>query len=91
MPLSAIKVTKSEEVLYQPLDDGAVMLNLNNEQYYGLGDVGARLWQLLDEHADLELVVTAMLEEYDVEEGVLRTDLAKFLDELQDVGLLSIV
>lgn len=35
------------DVLYQALQDGAVLFSPSNEIYFGLNHVGARIWELL--------------------------------------------
>jgi hypothetical protein len=38
-------VVPSPEVLVQELEGEAVLLNLASERYFGLDDVGTRIWQ----------------------------------------------
>jgi hypothetical protein len=75
-------------VLFQELDGDMVLLNLETERYYGLDEVGARFWQLLAEHGDLETLVPRMLAEFEVEEAALRSDLSALVAELSAAGLL---
>ena len=84
------RVAPSPEVLFRELDGEAVMLDLDSEKYFGLDEVGTRIWQLLDEHRDVETVVTHLLEEYEVEEEVLRQDMADLIERLVDAGLVQI-
>ena len=77
------------EVLFQELDGETVLLNLRDERYYGLDDVGTRVWQLLGEHGDIERIVSTMLGEYDVEEATLRQDVEKLIAALLEVGLVT--
>lgn len=84
------RVVPSPDVLFRELEGEAVMLDLGSERYYGLDEVGARIWQLLDEHHDVETVVDQVLAEYEVEEEQLRSDLADLIDNLVDAGLVTI-
>jgi hypothetical protein len=84
MPICA-----APEVLFQELDGEMVLLNLRDESYYGLDDVGTRVWQLLGEHGDVERIVSTMLSEYDVEEATLRGDVEKLIAALLEVGLVT--
>jgi hypothetical protein len=72
------------------LREGAVILNLDNEQYYSLDEVGVRIWELLGEYKELTEVIKQVQAEYDVEEHVLRRDIAKFLHDLQEATLISV-
>ena len=86
-PKDEVLVTR--DVLFQPLGDEAVLLNLNDSRYYGLDDVGRRMWELLAEHRSTEPVVQQLLREYDVEEQVLRADLATLIEKLKAAGLIA--
>lgn len=84
------RVIPSSDVLFRELEGEAVMLDLGSERYYGLDEVGARIWQLLEEHHDVETVVAEMLAEYEVDEEQLRRDMADLIDNLADAGLVII-
>jgi len=67
------------------------MLDLNSENYFGLDAVGTRIWQLLQEHSDLQKIYDTMLEEYDVSEKQLGTDMEKLITKLNEAGLIEII
>lgn len=83
-------VTISSDVLFQELEGEAVLLNLANEHYYGLDDIGTRIWQLLQEEHNVESVVAQMLAEYDVSEALLRQDIANLIEELTQAELVTV-
>ncbi|HXG50492.1 MAG TPA: PqqD family protein [candidate division Zixibacteria bacterium] len=83
-------VTVPRDVIFQALDGEAVLLNTRTEIYFGLDAVGTRIWQLLSEHRLPAKVVSAMLEEYDIEEAELRSRVMEFIEKLRDKGLVEI-
>ncbi len=85
-----VKVKIAPDMLYQELDDEAVILNLANEQYYGLNDVGRHMWQLLSEHGNVESVVAQLKNYYDADEATLRSDLMTLIKQLQADGLITV-
>ena len=89
LDLSAI-VIPSPEVLVQELDGEAVLLNLESERYFGLDDVGTRVWQHLLEHRRLERVCEEMQKEFDVDESRLRADILQLVEELIDAGIVTV-
>lgn len=91
MENTSIQVKIDPNVLIQELENEAVLLNLNEEHYYGLDDVGLRFWQLLAEHENSDDVIKQMLSEFDAPKDTLHKDLGKFIIELEKVGLLTIV
>ena len=53
-----------------------------------LNEVGGEVWKLLPEAADEEELISRLLEEYDVQEEVLRKDVDCFLNELRSPNIL---
>ncbi len=43
----------SPDVLFRELAGEAVLLDLKSQRYFGLGEVGTRIWQLLDEQGEI--------------------------------------
>ena len=76
------------EVLSQTIDREAVLLDLKNELYYGLNEVGARIWQLLQKDNSLEQIKEVLLEEYDVDETLLQKDLDTLVSALKQADLI---
>jgi hypothetical protein len=89
LDLSSV-VIPAPDVLVQELDGEAVFLNLDSERYFGLDDVGTRIWQLLVEHRRVGRICEEMHKEYEVDEAQLRADVFKLLDELIDAGIVSV-
>jgi len=78
----ATRVTVPESVLFRDLDGEAVLLEIATGRYYGLNEVGTRIWSLLQLHGEIEAVHRDLLAEYHVPAHELRQDLLDF------VGLL---
>jgi hypothetical protein len=77
-----------EHVLARKTGEEMVVLNLDNEQYYGLDEVGTRLWELIDGGATFGAVVDTLLAEYEVDRATLVDDLTSILDDLHENGLV---
>ena len=91
-PISfASKVTAPDNVLFRELEGEAVLLNLDNETYYGLDDVGTRMWAVVTTAPSIADVYAALLQEFDVAPDQLESDLRAWLDELLENGLLVLV
>jgi hypothetical protein len=72
------------------LGDEVVILGLHDSVYYGLSQVGTRVWQLLQTPRTLDDLVTALVAEYDVSRERVAADLQRLLSELQTRGLVAI-
>ncbi|MDX1570077.1 MAG: PqqD family protein [Xanthomonadales bacterium] len=83
------RIRIAEDVLVQAVGGELVMLDLNQEKYFGLDPVGARIWALIQDHGSLEQVYRAMLDEYDVEAEQLESDLLELVNDLLDAGVIE--
>ena len=84
------RVEVPNNVLVRFLGKECVLLNLESEIYYGLDEIGTRMWQLLTTAASIEDAYTELLAEFDVDTALLRQNLAELLERLADKGLLEI-
>jgi len=77
-------------VIFQPVSEGAVLLHSETEVYFGLNQVGARIWELITEPGtSLDTMVEAIHEAYpDAEREMIRADIEELLGELEAQGLL---
>ena len=82
-------VIVSDDALSQEVGGEMVILDLRSEQYFGLDEVGARIWQLMQENGELQQVFDRMLDEFDVQADSLETDMMALLGELERTGLVS--
>ena len=88
MPNLADAFAVSPTVVFRQLEDGAVLLDLESGVYFGLDEVGTRVWALLIERGTPGAVCDALLEEFDVEPAVLTGDVLRLVGELQQNGLV---
>lgn len=79
----------SRQVVHEKIGDEAVLLHLGTGVYYGLDSVGSRMWDLLVETGDPEIVLQRILEEFDVSSDVASRDLERLLSELVEKKLVS--
>jgi hypothetical protein len=84
------KLAVPEYVLARKAGDETVLLNLDNEHYYGLDGVGTRLWELVEAGTTFGEAVTALLADYDVERETLANDVTALVDDLQKHGLVRV-
>jgi hypothetical protein len=79
--------TVSKDAIFRELDGEAVVLHLGTGTYFGLNAVGARIWQLLEQHRLVRTVLDELCREYDAAPDVLERDLLALLSELEQARL----
>ena len=78
-----------ETVLSQDVDGLVVILDLAQGEYYGLNEVGSRIWTLLSEGMKVSRVLQDLVKQFDISEDVLESDLNKFLSELGSKNIVE--
>jgi hypothetical protein len=80
----------SQSVIYRSLSEGAVLFSTTDEVYFGLNEVGARIWELLPPvSSTLDELVRELSASYpEVELATIRADVVELLSELQSQGLV---
>ena len=84
------RIKVPDEVLMREMDGESVILNMANENYYGLDPVGTRFWSHLTEANSIQQAFESLCEEFDVEKQTLQADLKEFLENLGKQGLIEI-
>lgn len=84
------RVQVAQDVLFQELQGEAVLLNLNSGMYFGLDEVGTRIWQLIVERGRLDEVATAIEDEFEVSQEQCVADLLALVARLEGEGLVSV-
>jgi len=84
------KVSISPEVLFQEVSGEMVLLDLASENYFGLDEIGARIWGLLESGSSVGEAMDTLMEEYQVERAVLEKDVGELLEKLLEAGLIAV-
>ena len=84
------RVIISPQVLSQEVDGETVLLDLRSDFYFGLDEVGTRVWQLLQSGLSLQELIDRMAVEYEVRRETLEADVGELLNKLLDAQLVSV-
>jgi hypothetical protein len=83
-------VSQSPDVISQEVSGETVLMDLESENYYGLDEVGTRIWQLIEQTNDLRVIYQTLLQEYEVKEEHLLRDLDVLLGQIAGLGLITL-
>lgn len=84
------KVVASEGQVSSDLGGEVAILDLEAGTYYGLDEVGNRIWSLIQRPTSVGEVRYALLNEYEVEPERCARDLISLLQSLADAGLVKV-
>lgn len=82
-------ISIAPDVIFQHVAGETVLLDLKSEKYFGLNELGTRLWSLMQDQIPLNEILKRLHSEYQVEYDRLETDVVNLLEELQANELIS--
>jgi len=77
-------------VLVRQVENESVLLNLTSERYFGLDEVGTRMWTALTTSPSIQAAYDTLIAEYDVEDERLRQNIEELVEKLVANGLLEV-
>jgi hypothetical protein len=90
MKQNTVCVQIGDGTIFQKLNEEIVLLNMSNNQYYGLDDVGADMWRVLLETGSTAAAADQLSTLYDVDRLQMEADLNDLVDRLVHAGLLKV-
>ena len=83
-------VHQSEEQVSAEVDGEVVMMSVEQGNYYGLDEVGSRIWELVETPSTVTAVCDALVAEFDVDRATCEGDVIRFIQEMADQGLVTV-
>jgi len=83
-------LVRDDEVLSASLDNELVLLSIENNRYFGSGEVGRRIWDLCEQPSSVATVVDKLLTEFDVDRQQCEADVLEFGKQMIDAKLLAV-
>ncbi len=83
-------IVAAREQVSSDLGGEVAILDLTVGTYYGLDEVGARVWELIQQPAAVSSVQAAIIGEYDVEPERAKRDVLALLQRLAEEGLIEV-
>ena len=84
------RVQICDSVLFQTVRDESVLLEMETQRYYGLDDVGTRVWTLLREFGSVNDVASHLQLEFDADLESLRSDVYALVQKMASAGLVKV-
>lgn len=83
-------VVASQAQVSSNLQEESVILDVQSGTYYGLNDVGASIWAIIQEPTTVASIQSAIISEYDVTPEACNQDVLDLLHQLMEIGLVRI-
>jgi len=83
-------VVRTKDQVSSDLSVETILLSLRSGMYYGLQEVGARIWELAQQPIRVADMRDAIAREYEVESDRCERDVLAFLRQLATEGLIDV-
>ncbi|MFO7536624.1 MAG: PqqD family protein [Chloroflexota bacterium] len=87
--ISSLKPTVTNEIIWRQLDDNAVIVSPQTGEVRVLNEVGTLIWQMLTDRHSVADIVNHLANNYQVTPQQAQQDVALFLQELHERGLVQ--
>ena len=84
-------VVAAQDLIGCDLGGEEVILDLDSGIYYGLNEVGASIWKLIQEPKSIAEIRDAIMADYDVQLERCESDILRLLSELAEKNLVSVI
>lgn len=82
------KVVRTAEILSSSVHEELVMFDVEAGKYYGLNEMAATIWRILETPITVESICEGLLEAFDVSPEQCRKEVLVFLSKLERKGLI---
>lgn len=81
---------KSGEVAAKVIDGEAILINLGSGLYYSMGEVGGRVWSLIEQGCSADTIAGVIAAEFEVDEQMAKADVTALVDQLLEEELVEV-
>jgi hypothetical protein len=71
------------------LQDGVMFLSTSNNEFYSANSMALRIWNLIGDKIQVEMLIQQLLPLYDASEKEIRNDVLAFLQEMINYELIE--
>jgi hypothetical protein len=85
------KIVQKPGSIVSDMDGEKVMLNIDNGNYYNLGEMGGVIWEMIKEPISVDELINDLLLEYDIDKMDCENQVILFINKLNSEDLISVV
>lgn len=82
-------VQRNPDLIATDMDGDTVMMSIERGEYFGIGGVGSRVWDLLESPVTLADIVISICAEFEVGGADCEADMQAFLQQLHEHDLIK--
>lgn len=83
-------ISKNTGIISSKMDNDVVMMSIEKGNYYGLNEVGAEIWEILDEPLTVTALCDKLMAKFEVAQEQCEKEVIAYLDKLLIEGLIFV-
>lgn len=76
------EISKNSDIYSSEIDDEVIMMNIDNNSYYTITEIGNRIWVLMDSLNTPQAICQQLMEEFEVSTEQCQKEVLQFLNQL---------
>lgn len=84
----SMKLQRHPDVHSREFEGETVMMDESLMHYFGLNQIGTRVWELLEQPVTLATICQILTQEFDVSESQCHADVSPFLNQLLENNII---
>ena len=84
------KVCQLQNIVASEIDDEVVMMSIETGAYYGIDEIGSRIWKLIETPCRVSDLIDKLMNEFEVDYETCQKDVLLFLQDLQEKKTIQV-
>lgn len=83
-------ISASPDQVSSQIGAESVILNIKSGTYFGLNEVGSRIWNMIEKSTNINNIIQTLLDEYEVDFEQCKSEVLNLIDELISADLIEV-
>ena len=83
-------IVREPDVYATTIDGDVVVFNVEKGQYYGMQEVGVRIWELIEQPTTIAMLCDTLMDEFSVDRATCEAHVMTFVRDLRDAQLIEV-
>jgi hypothetical protein len=83
-------IVRAPDVYATTIDGDVVVFNVEKGQYYGMQEVGVRIWELIEQPVAIGTLCDTLMDEFSVDRATCEMHVMTFVRDLREAQLIEV-
>jgi len=83
-------IQRNTDLIHANIDNETMLMSLSNGEYYGMNDIGSKIWELLENSMSVAELISELTNIYELTAKQCEQDIQPFLTSLHDKDIIEL-